>query len=341
MTEYIKNTDSIEKQLQAKIKHHHVWADYLKRWSLDNKNVCYMTAKKNIVCDSVRGVAMEKNFYQVKFLSQEQVIILKMLSSKSPDYLRKQHETLLDKFLLMQALELKYKQSGIKDIKAEKMLHAWKCNSIENLHTAHEKEALPIIEALANQDLTVLEDIKNMCWFMQFFAQQIARTKNFKDTISTAHNSINNHAHQELAKTIEESWWFISYILGMNMGADMFATREEDYHCLLINDTETAFITSDQPVINVHQALSDEIKPPEDHECDFYYPISPTVAYMVNKSNRFESGRVQVSVDLVEEMNIKIAKRANIHIFGNSKEILKRYQKHVGTNWNAIKDFKT
>ncbi|GCF90620.1 hypothetical protein SMBr_28640 [Shewanella sp. M-Br] len=58
---------------------------------------------------------------------------------------------------------------------------------------------------------------------------------------------------------------------------------------------------------------------------------------MINKSNRFPRGKVQVSFDVVEEMNINIAKRANFHIIGNSEESLKPYKKFVGSNLKAVK----
>jgi len=40
-------------------------------------------------------------------------------------------------------------------------------------------------------------------------------------------------------------------------------------------------------------------------------------------------------------MNIKIAKRANVHIIGNSEESLKLYKKFVGSNLKAVKTVHT
>lgn len=184
-----------------------------------------------------------------------------------------------------------------------------------------------------------------MIYFMQFFSHQSSRTKNFRDSIGAglakSRPTLDKATEEQvnyIMKMTQESWWFIEYMFGMNMGWSLYLDRKYDVHCLLINDTNTSFITSDQPIVNVHQALTDEIETPEDHECDFYYPISPNVAYMINKSNRFPRGRFQVSVDDVEEMNIKLAKKANFHIIGNSKESLEPYNKYVKTNFNAIKD---
>lgn len=328
---------AIKKLLEAKKNHHHVWASYMKRWSPDNLNIYYTTKKNNIRYDSVKNVAVERDFYQVQPLTHEHVQAIKLWHSKSPESVQRQHSTLLNRFLKMQHVESVYKQSGIKDDMAEKLYSAWRCNGVENLHSAHEKEVQPIIDALADCDLSVLDDRRNMILLMQFFGVQIARTKTIKDTLQAGQARTTDEKALALGKSIRECWWLLSYMIGLNIGRTMFLDRNEDVHCLLINDTDTPFITSDQPIVNVHTALTDEIKPPEDHVCDEYYPISPRVAYMVNKSNRFPSGKVQVSVDIVKEMNIKIAKRANIHIISNSEESLKPYRKYIGSNLNAVK----
>lgn len=328
---------SVEKRLQVKVKHHYVWAHYLKKWSLDGLNVHYTTQKNNnIVCDRITGVAMEKNFYQVKHFTKEQVRGFKMLSSLATEELQKQHNMYLNDFLLMQTLDLKYQRSGIKDDKAEQMIKAWKGNTIENLHSSHENDARPIIDALEKQDLTILDDEQNILNFLLFIGQQITRTKNFKNTVPQ------EPSESDIFDTLfKDCWWFVSYILGTNIGSSLYSMREQDTHCLLINNTGTPFITSDQPVINVHQNFTDGIKLVSDEHRDFYYPISPSVAYMINKSNRFKRGKVEVSIDVVEEMNIKMSKRANIHIFSNSDESLKKYKEYIGSNFQAVKGFVT
>lgn len=328
----------MKKHLQAKVKHHHVWDSYIRRWSDNKRDVWHTTNAGNVAHGSAKGLAREDNFYQIQPLMKAHVDAIKGMSELSPKPLQKQHMSYLKDFLKRQHIENLYIESGIKDEEAEQLLHATKCNMLEDLHSAHENEVNPIIAKLADRDLSVLDDFKNQCLFVQFFGHQISRTKTFKDSIIAGFARADSKTETQLAKTMEECWWFLSYMLGMSMGADIFSTRKEDRHCLLINDTDTPFITSDQPVVNVHRALTDEVKPPEDHQCDFYYPISPTVAFMVNKSDRFPSGKVQVSVDIVYEMNIKIAKKANVHLFSISKESLKPYKKHIKTNLNAIKN---
>lgn len=324
-------TQTDRKYLEAKRNHHHVWANYMKRWSPDNKQVYYTTKKNNdIRFDSVKNIAVERDFYRVKPLTSEHIQIIKKWSSESSEDLRKLHMSFLNDYLDTQDLELLYHKIGKKDDIADKMFEACKSNGIENYHSALENEVQELLDALINRDLSILDKNDNMLKFMRFLGQQIARTKNFKDNIS---NTADNHI-----KTLTlECWWFISFMFGLNIGRALYLNRKDYTHCLLINETDTPFITSDQPVVNVHSALTDEIKSLKNNEVDFYYPISPKIAYMINKSNRFPHGTVKVSFDVIEEVNIKIAKQANFHIISNSEESLKPYKKFVGSNFKSVK----
>lgn len=329
----------VKKYLQAKEKHHYVWAQYLKRWSANERDVYYTTQKGNIVCESVRGVVMNKGFYQIKNLTSSHLDVIKGFSSKSPENLQEQHMLLLNDFLRRQKLELLYEKSNIKNLEAEKLLYATKCNMLENLHSSHESECKSIISALASRELNILNDTQNFMLFMQFFGHQIARTKTFKDTVIAGVSGTNNTT-LDIARSMNDCWWFLSYMFGMNIGANLYVTRKDDVHCLLINDTEIPFITSDQPVINVHEGLIDSQNiPPKDEECDFYYPISSQVAYMVNRSKRFEPGVVNVDFNVVNELNTKMAKKANVHIISNSFESLKLLKKFIGLHFNNVESW--
>lgn len=330
----------VKKHLQAKTKHHHVWADYLRRWSSNNRDVYYTTAKGNIVCESVKGLAMEKHFYQVKPLSNIHIEIIKQISSHSPKELQTLHMQYLKDFIHIQELEVIYKKSGKEIEEVHRVFHALKCNMLEDLHSAHENEVQEIIYSLANRNLAVLSEPKKLMLFLQFFGHQISRTKTFKDTVIASRSGADSEPQKNIANAMNESWWFLSYLFGMNIGANLYATKRVDKHCLLLNKTNTPFITSDQPVINVHESLGDEeIVLPNEEQCDFYYPISPQVAYMINKSNRFQRGTNNVSIDTVNELNIKIAHRANISIVSNSNESLKPLLKSIGGNLNTVKSY--
>lgn len=323
------------KQLELKRENHYVWAKYLKNWSLNNSDVWYTTKKLKIACDSVKAILKEKDFYKYQFITEQHLELINFISNKSPIELQQKHKICLNSFLILQNIESVYIKSGKKDEKLQACIEAFKSNTIEDIHTDHEKGVDVILKSLQNHDLSILDDTLNMCKFMSYWGHQIARTKPFKDKILAAQTD------QELQKTYKESWWFISYMLGMNLGKSFFETRKIDIHCLLINETNEDFITSDHPIINIHEAINeDDMTVPSENEADFFYAISPKLGYMINKSNRFKKGINYVSIDFVREVNTKLAFYADQYIIGTTEDQLKIYKKLVGKRLKNIREIK-
>ena len=323
------------KQLELKRENHYVWANYLKNWSLNNSDVWYTTKKLKIAHDSVKAIAKEKDLYRYQYITEQHLKLILFISKQSPEELQKHHKLYLAPFLQLQAAESIYKKSGKRNEKVLSHIEAFKSNTIENLHTAHEKGVDVVLKSLQSCDLTVLDDIQNMCKFMSYWGHQIARTKPFRDKI------IAGQANQELQKIYKESWWFISYMFGMNLGKSFFETRKIDKHCLLINETNEDFITSDHPIINVHEAINEnDMAVPSEDEADFFYAISPKLGYMINRSDRFKKGINYVSIDFVKEINRKLAFNADQYIIGTTETQLRIYKTLVGKRLKIIKEIK-
>jgi hypothetical protein len=329
-----------KKSLQAKKNHHYVWAHYLARWSDDGRNVWHTTPKGKIIRDSVRAFARADYFYKSRELTPNHIDVIRGLSSLSPRHQQEQHEALLSDFLKVQKLGAAYRASGVRDDEADQALYALECNMMENLHASHEGEARTVIDALASGKISILTEGDNLINFVTFLGHQISRTKSFKKTFSSTFPEFSKMGSDaiQVHRLIEDCWWFVSYMLGTNIGWSLYASRSSDSHCLLINNTKTDFITSDQPVINVHPDLKEgEVVPPTDDTCDFFFPLSPNAAYMINKSDMFPQGINLIFEDFAEEMNTKIAKAARTHIVGVDRESIALYGKHVGTR-DAIVD---
>lgn len=321
-----------QKKFQVKTKHHYVWADYLIRWSQNARDVYYTTKRGNIAYDSVRGIAMEKNFYKVTQLDNTHVEVISALSRLSPKYIQEFHTLCLAWFLERQRIQAQLEKNFKNNSEQiEKYRQTLNSNGLEDLHTSNEKEVQGVMSCLANRDLSILENDKNMIDFCIYFGHQITRTKAFKESVLILCAELSCKKHPDAEKAIKECWWFISYMLGMNIGIDLYNTKNIDTHCMLLNDTEVAFVTSDQPVVNVYKSLAEfEVVQPADHECDFYLPISPSVAYMINNSDKYEQGINIVSSDTVNELNIKLSRRASNYIVGNSRESLVPLTKYKG-----------
>lgn len=324
------------KDLEAKKRHHYVWANYLARWGSGTKNVFYTTKTGAFAHDSVRGIAVDDYFYKTTTLTSKHVEVIKGFSQKSPDHLHQQHMSYLNDFLLMQQAETIYRKSDIRDREVELHLQALKCNLLENLHASHEKMVLPVLAALADEKLDVLQDKQHMIEFMAFFGHQISRTKTFRDS-AIAVLSRSNPLEIEVAHAMEHAWWFLSYMYGMNLGFSLYMDRHNARHALLVNDTKVPFITSDQPVVNVHSCVSEtEFAAPA--HADFYYPISPRVGYVICDSEQFTSGKNEVDEATVADLNIKVAAQAMMHIIGDTENAIRPFKKYIGRRYLKVPD---
>ncbi len=325
----------IEKKLQVKQWNHHVWAKYLRRWSVNNKDV-YYTTKNNkyiIACDSTKKLCCEKNFYKITALNENHIEIIKwLINQQNFEGLRKYYRRLLNDVLQIHHANFWGERYLLPESTLYKRINAELNNYIENFHTDIENSVFKILKDLSLQDLSVLDNLEHMDSFMRYIGHQFARTKTFKELCNMANKNLNEHS-----KNFEECWWFLAIIFGENIGADCFFERHTANHSLLINNTTIPFITSDQPVINVYSQLDNSIIEQRlDHELDLYYPISPTVAYMISYSKRFDKGIVDITEDIADEMNIKIARFSHEHIIGDSKESLLKYRKYVGNRIERV-----
>lgn len=170
-----------------------------------------------------------------------------------------------------------------------------------------------------------------MIEFMMFFGHQISRTKPFRDGLIRVQPR-STALEVAVADSMANAWWFISYMFGMSIGLSLYATRHEDKHALLVNDTRVPFITSDQPVVNVHSCVSEtEFVAPE--YADFFYPISPRIGYIICNSERFTPGRNEVDEATVIELNTKVAAQSMMHIIGDSEIAIHPFKKYIGQRY--------
>jgi len=319
------------KDLEAKKRHHYVWANYLARWGSGTNSVFYTTKTGKFAHDSVRAILVDDYFYKTTTLTSKHVEVIKGFSRQSPDHLHQQHMSYLDDFLMMQKAETIYRESNIRNQEVELYLDAMRCNPLENLHASHEKMALPVLAALANEQFDVLQDRQHMIGFTAFFGHQISRTKTFRDS-TIAVLARGNALEIEVAHAMEHAWWFLSYMFGMNIGFSLYIDHQNARHSLLINDTKVPFITSDQPVVNVHSCVSETAFGAPEHS-DFYYPISPRIAYIICDSERFMPGKNGVNETTVAELNTKVAAQAMVHIIGDTENAIRPFKEYIGLRY--------
>lgn len=319
-----------QKMLEIKKHHHYVWADYLRRWSNNNRDVFYTTKNKKIASDSVKGMMYEYEFYKLENISDANKQAIIKFSGMSNDFLHQCHMEMLQDVMEIQEDRLKYAGKW-KLMKG--YLEAKENNLMEDIHSVKERSVSNILKQLASHNISILDNQPDLYRFMDFLGNQISRTKTFKCVFI---NSISNKK-SDLWKAVHECWFFFQYMLGQNMSYYLTLNKHHQ-HTLLINHTSQPFITSDIPVINIHEACAGEMSELGPSDYEFYYPISPTVAYILSipVDGCFRTEVSRVTEDRVNELNIRIAKRAMVHIVGKNEASITPYVKYVRTHFNEL-----
>lgn len=312
----------MKKSEQIKRNHHYIWSYYLKNWS-DCKDIFYISQKGKIAKDSVKGLAKEIDFYKINLLDNEDIEFIKFISSKSPQYLQEIHLQQLQYYVeISKAYKLASLIKGNKEIDSIKAL--LRNNPLEDYHSIIEKEIVEVVYELSNGNKNVLNKKNNMVAFCSYLGHQITRTKSFKKIIinSRKYYTDKTNISNKYFELFEKNWWFLSVLLGINIGTSFYNLRKENNHIFITNKTDTPFITSDNPIINVHRSLSELKKFEAPIYSDFFIPISPKYAYMINDSDDFNHLIEITNKEEVEKFNSLIFKNSLKYVFASEGNIL-------------------
>ncbi|MBW8023038.1 DUF4238 domain-containing protein [Pseudomonas syringae pv. tomato] len=302
---------------QGKIsKHnHYVWAHYLRGWANANKDI-YHRSNGGISASNSKILACEYGFYKMSPVSEaEEQSLLTWISAFDAE-LQPIHRSLLAKVM---EVSCAYQAYGDADQPRGQEMLAF--NLMENLHTRFEDAGRRALDEIRLGNYSYLSSsLKAAEGFHSYIGQQMTRTNQWKkNAISTA-----RVASQALCDLVEKHWWLMSFMLGANVGVKLSMTAISGHFVILENQTNTPFVTSDNPVINVHpSALANESEDNSLRYSDVYFPISPRVAYIVSQSDTYGRGIRQASEGLVRRLNSEMRRRCDKTLFADSREMIK------------------
>jgi hypothetical protein len=147
------------------------------------------------------------------------------------------------------------------------------CNSIEDYHGAIEENLLRFLKAMLDGDIGFYSNDKDVAEFFYAIAVQYTRTKQMRES------ALLNFGEQTIRGVdTRRVWPVISELIAMELGLNLY-TRKDWYRLVLVeNDSDTPFITGDQPVINIH-GEQEVGKVPD--KAKFFYPLSPARAMLL------------------------------------------------------------
>lgn len=306
-------------------KHHYVWAYYLSAWSSEkDKSIWHITKRGNISRDSVKGLSREEDFNKIHALSDSDVAYIELWPSGNSQSLQDFHKSQIRFFKKASAVIDSH--IGLEHLKIyaelKNISESIQYGIFEKTHTIIENLAKPVIDELKRGNVKCLKQGRNMTSFCNFLAQQLFRTKKVKERCLEGIHLI--HGNTESADTLkmlfERNWWLLSYKLALNMGSSLCSTAASDHHIYITNNTNTDFITSDCPVINIHESSGNGTlgKPPV--ALDLYFPISPRTAYIISSGSSYDELASSIDEETVKHLNNQITLNSHLSIYGTSRE---------------------
>lgn len=310
-------------------KQHYVFQSYIKAWVPNNDKAVWCICNNKVCQMQPKNVGYKKDFYRLECPNDTERQIISALSTIYPPSGQKEiikHiKDILNYFAfsdcaaaLAAALcsvdasvdastACKLKEQNIK-----KELDAGRNNIAEQFYGKSEGALMETFRKAFNNKPLFSDNKSKQELFLNICIQYF-RTKAIRDDISKCIKEyINKSAIDKKAVSVKNVFnmliWPAPGLLADNLLANNFNVH------VVQNTTNIHLITSDQPVINLSADYSCCIEP---KNLELYYPISPTMAIFIDKSDdRSNLNRP----DYVNELNKKMITAASNFIITSSEK---------------------
>lgn len=295
-----------------KHRQHHVWQHYLDAWSVDDRIWASRNGGVPFNTDTV-NVAVERDFYKLHELTQNDLQLLRLLTSGPKHPSAKAVDAgLITGLLAPIHLVQQHRRLFGTPEQVDEFIDVYRTNILENYHDRLETAFLPILRKIRHGDLTCLTYTNECITFFHFMLTQYMRTKGIREKII-------QKVLSENGQDLRRIWPILSLIFGRDIGATLFAERDKRTLAFVENRTGVPFITGDQPVINLHGQ-----SPEPTETVSLYYPVTPRSALMVTEVGEqppFLTG--SLAPEDVALLNERIARAAHSQVFAATKEDLR------------------
>lgn len=303
-----------------KRRHHYVWKNYLNSWV--NNDLIWCCREGKVFNPNLVGVTQERDFYDVKELSEKDIeIINKLVIERASPHLQKINKTWLESYIFISKIKQRVKLKGVTNLVDGKKLMDLVHNFEEDFHCGIESRAIKYMESIRNENIDFYETADGRTNFSHYISVQYMRTKRIKSSVLMA---INDSGTRPMIENIENIWNVLSHIFAVNIA---WGIDDISYHMILLKNTsEKELITGDQPVINTYANKFGEMTPVESLE--YYYPVSPKIAILItNDINLSDIYELELSEAEIEKYNKMIVEQSHNQIFSSSREVLLQYVK--------------
>ncbi|HPS57858.1 MAG TPA: DUF4238 domain-containing protein [Spirochaetota bacterium] len=162
-------------------------------------------------------------------------------------------------------------KSGIENIEHDEMIDILINNLEEEYHSLIENMAMKYIDQLRSDQYEFYSIDESNSEFNIYICIQYFRTENRKEKLLEGISKKENI-------NIENIWNVLRIIMATNMAALLSINKEHWELIFLKNENDIAFITGDQPVINLAAKHGEKTE-----RLELYYPITPTSAIIIKR----------------------------------------------------------
>ncbi len=307
--------------MDVTVRQHFVYRKYLSPWTdeCSTEGKIWSKTKQKTFNPNLKKIALEKYFYKIEELNEEEIFILRSLSGNNAFY-KKLNEGWINNIKTIFTLinHLKKEMVEFPEKEVEDLL----TQMGEDLQSSYEKEGIELLEYLKNEDKGFLQDIEKSMSFYSYLNMQYFRTKKMKNVILSALNDaiirfpeagFEQASGEKIAKVLP-----LIFTTSVSLSL-LNQDKKHQIHFLKSNGKK--FITSDQPIINICEEIDDKNVP---NTLDFYYPLSPNIAIIFSNSDGYRD--VLLNDEEVDFYNKKIAENAEQFIFAKYEEDLFDYE---------------
>jgi hypothetical protein len=295
-------------------KQHYVWRHYLEGWAaIDGRHLACVREGK-LFTPNPKKVGSKNDFYRLEEPTPPELAFVQGFVDKGDEAGRQPRQNWVNSCLAV--FKLKRLAAGIKDPLVHAELNRAQ-NDLEETYLASiETSNVDNLASLRRGEAAFLLSEEGAMEFYYFIAIQYVRTDKLRSSMVAAFEPKVN------AASTERIWGLLRQIVAINIGYGLFVKCSTHKITVLEAPESTAFITSDQPVINLD--LSGKPEGSISEHLDFYYPLSPRRALRIEDERGDGTPTVRLAtLSEVAELNRKMYEASHEQIFGDSKALVK------------------
>jgi hypothetical protein len=289
-------------------KQHYVFRTYLKPWA--DRDLIYCLREGRVFQANLTKVACERFFYRLQDLTPSELRLVEEFFSKHPsEPLKAMQKRFLETYLF--PTRLRNRLGGKVDRKFLSALDKVIAQGQEDYHQIIEDILLVFLRRMLAGDIDFYSNSEQAAPFLHAICVQYTRTKRVVEA------SIDVIGSEFNGCDVRRVMGALSPLMAMAVGQSLFIDREKFKLVLFDNDSDTPFITADQPVVNLQADYTQD--PPEKFE--LFYPLSPKKAMLLVETSS-KRGESPLGAFSVNSYNMMMAKNSYEQIFSNSEEYL-------------------